>query len=257
MKQEENKEYWNKRAKEIKDDNQLTHQDLFQKQMELNFIFDNLKPNQNVLEVGCGNGFITEFLCKHVNHVDAFDSSDEMIKRASLRLKGKNCNLYVKELPRPSTVGLKTFYDVIISVRVLINLESIEAQYKSIEWISSKLRTGGIFLLLEGFQNGLDALNNLRTSANMKPIKVAKYNINLEENWLENSAGCFFKMEKKDGIGNYEFLTKFYYPLLVGEDKVQYNTDFHKTAFRVEQIMPNNFYKLKFSRLLMYKFVKQ
>ncbi|OFW61088.1 MAG: hypothetical protein A2Z35_01445 [Actinobacteria bacterium RBG_19FT_COMBO_36_27] len=257
MKQEENIKYWNKKAREATNDNQLTHQDLFQKQLELNFISTHLKSNTDVLEVGCGNGFITEFLCQYVNHVDAFDASDEMIKRASLRLQRKNCNLFVKKLPSPSPEGLKPFYDAIISVRVLINLESRNAQSKAIKWIASKLKPGGIFLLLEGCKEGLNSINDLRTAAGMKPIKTAEYNINIEKSWLEQNAEHHFYISQKDGIGTYDFLTRFFYPLLTGEDKVQYNTDFHEAALKAEKVTPKNTYKFLFSRLLMYKFIKR
>jgi len=257
MRQKENIEYWNRRARESTNDNQVTHQDLFQKELELNFISKHLKSGINVLEVGCGNGFVTEFLCQHVNHVDAFDASSEMIKRAKLRLTGKKCNLFIKRLPLPSPEGLKSYYDAVVSVRVLINLENQNSQSQAIEWIASKLNSGGIFLLLEGCQNGLDAINSLRIAAGMKPIKTAKYNINLEENWLELKTKRYFDIAQKDGIGNYDYLTRFFYPLLIGEDKIQYNTDFHEAAFKTEKIMPENTYKFLFSRLLMYKFIKR
>lgn len=257
MKQKENTEYWDKRAIELTDDNQVTHQDTFQKQLELDFISKHLKAGTNVLEVGCGNGFVTDFLCKRANHVDAFDASSEMIKRAQIKLKGKKLNLFIKKLPYPSDEGLKPFYDVIVSVRVLINLESLNYQYKAIEWIASKLHPGGIFLLLEGSENGLDAINSLRMAAGMKPIKTAKYNINIEKKWLERKTKNYFDIEEKDGIGDYDYLTRYFYPLLVGEDKTKYNTYFHKAAFKTQRITPDNTNKFLYSRLLMYKFVKK
>jgi len=257
MRQKENIEYWDERARELTNNNQVTHQDLFQKELELNFISKHLKSDINVLEVGCGNGFVTEFLCQRVNHVDAFDASSEMIKRAKLRLMGKKCNLFIKKLPLPSSEGLKLFYDAVVSVRVLINLENRNSQYNAIKWIASKLNSGGIFLLLEGCQNGLDAINSLRIAVGMKPIETAKYNINIEENWLEQKTRRYFDIAQKDGIGNYDYLTRVFYPLLVGEDKTQYNTNFHQAAFKTERVMPENTYKFIFSRLLMYKFIKR
>jgi len=88
-----------------------------------------LASNMHILEVGCGNGFVTEFLSEKLDRVDAFDQSEEMISMAIKRLASKNnCRLFIKELPQPSHDGLELLYDAILSARVLINLPNHDAQ---------------------------------------------------------------------------------------------------------------------------------
>lgn len=252
MKQSDNLEYWNKRAME-NDGDLITHRDLFQKKLELDLIAPHLKPNMHLLEVGCGNGYITEFLSEKVAQIDAFDISDEMIKRAKQRLSSKNnCRFFIGGLPEPSLNELEPQYDAALSVRVLINLPNREAQSKAIDWIASKLKQGGKLLLLEGSQDGLEALNNIRSAAGLSLLKAPSFNKNINRAWLEDTVCRNFKITSKSSIGMYDYLTRFFYPLLVGENNVQYNTDFHKAALEASKITPDDENMFQFSRLHIY-----
>jgi SAM-dependent methyltransferase len=257
MKQEENISYWNMRAEGAENEDLITHRDLYQKKLELELLSKYLEPSMNVLEVGCGNGFVTEFLCQRVAHVDAFDAAEEMIVKARKRLDGKNCSFFLKALPSPSDEGLKPLYDAVVSVRVIINLENQKMQHRAMEWIAGRLRPGGVFLLLEGCEDGWETLSSLREGAGLSRLDRAAYNIDLRRNWLEETAQEYFHVHECGGIGVYDFLTRFFYPLLVGEKNVQYNTEFHKAAFKAAIASPLTGDMQRYSRLMFYRLVRR
>ncbi len=237
MKHEENIAFWNRQALDISDDDQVTHPDVFQKRLELDYLSNHLNPEMRVLEAGCGNGFVTEFLYDRVAGVDAFDASEEMVKRARKRVPGKKVSFFVKALPSPSPEGLRQHYDAVLALRVLINLENRDKQARAMDWIANRLNPGGLFFLLEGIQDGLDHLNTLRVPIGLKPLEPAAHNLNLTREWIEKTAAPYFDIIHESGIGTYDFLTRFYYPLVVGGENAVYNTTFHESAYRACQIM--------------------
>jgi SAM-dependent methyltransferase len=256
MRQVENTAYWDRVAQESVQDPLATHRDLQQRELELDLIAPHLEPGMSVLEVGCGDGYVTEFLCPRVAHVDGFDASEGMIERARLRLEGRNCSLLVKALPSPSPEGLRPRYDAAVSVRVLINLEDRRAQEEALAWIAGRLRSGGTYLLLEGWEEGMDELDRLRTAAGLRPIERASYNLNLRRDWLEEVAAPHFEVAQRGSLGTYDFLTRVFYPLLVGEENVRYNTRFHEAAAQAARIAPDAGLPPA-SRLIFYKLIRR
>ena len=254
MRQQENTAYWDGVARQSAHDSLAAHRDLQQKRLELELIAPCLEPGMRLLEVGCGDGSVTEFLCRRVAHVDAFDASEGMLSLARTRLAAANCTLLHKALPEPSPEGLRPPYDAALTVRVLINLEDREAQARAIEWIAAQLRPGGVYLLLEGWEDGMDALDELRRSAGMRPLARASYNLNLRQDWIEEVAGRHFRVARRGGLGTYDFLTRFFYPLLVGEDNVRYNTDLHEAAAQAALACPS---ACSPSRLIFYQLIKR
>jgi len=258
VRQQENTAYWNKRAYEIKDEVMITHNDIYQKYLELDFIDQFLKPFMNVLEVGCGNAFVTKHISKSVAHVDGFDPSEIMISKAKQICKEiSNVSLYVGALPHPSINELLSHYDAIISVRVIINLENQIFQNKAIEWIASKLKPGGHFLMLEGYEDGIRNLDKFRVAAGLKPISRSPFNVNLKKGWLENIVSSYFHINEYKTLGLYDILTRVFYPVYVGEDKVQYNTHFHESAYKLSKIASLQGQLAEASRLFCYHLTRK
>src|SRR5512134_935027 len=74
--------YWSRRAASIENDAEVNIMDIFQRDLEYDHVCSHLEKSMRVLEVGCGNGFSTNRFRGLVNHIDAFDYSEEMIQRA-------------------------------------------------------------------------------------------------------------------------------------------------------------------------------
>ena len=145
------------------------------------------KKSLRILEVGCGNGYVSARLsCEFPNLViDAFDINTELILAANHR-KLPNCTFKVGDIT-DSVIDkeLSNDYDLIFTVRCLINIEDPSDQLKSIEKMSSKLAVNGVLALLEGFINGQDKYNVMRNLLNFNTIPPAWHNWYLDKDKVD------------------------------------------------------------------------
>ena len=51
--------HWNDRAASVENDEEVNIMDIFQRELEYDYVCKYLGPTMRVLEVGCGNGFST------------------------------------------------------------------------------------------------------------------------------------------------------------------------------------------------------
>lgn len=217
--------HWNERALAERDPNAVNIADVSQRELETKFILAHLPRGCRALEVGCGNGFLTAVLRAHAGFVDAFDYSENMIKQAR-KLHGESKNRFFHDnVLAPSCT--EPPYDAIVCVRVLINLRNFEEQVTAIRNLHSLLRPTGSLILVEGFLDGFDALNELRRGCGLTPIKPAAINFySSMANLLEATRGWF---EVRGGMhtGTFDILTRVVYPLLVGAENATGHSEFH------------------------------
>lgn len=218
--------HWNVRARVEKDRRKVNIDDLVQRRLENEFIFTWLKPQDRLLEVGCGNGFLTEELRSRVSHVTGFDFSEEMIKEARTHVGERNNVFLVGSVLSPNTVS--DLFDCIVCVRVLINLANFSEQVIAIKNMASWLNPGGRLILIEGYTEGFEALNDLRRKCGISPLRPAP--INFYSSFAELSAN-FDQQFTRVGewhSGMFDILTRVAYPLLVGSDNALGPSDFHE-----------------------------
>ncbi len=71
--------FWNSRTLQESDAAKINISDTVQRDHELQFVFRNLNDTMRILEIGCGNGYVTQQLRALVKHVNSFDYSENMI----------------------------------------------------------------------------------------------------------------------------------------------------------------------------------
>src|SRR5258705_10014414 len=165
-----------------------------------------------VLEVGCGNGFSTNRFRSVVNHVDAFDYSEEMIRRARDAF-GETNNRFIHDnvlAPR----HLAGPYDAVVCVRVLINLRSLEEQRLAVRNLVSLLDSGGRLILVEGFSDGFSSLNELRAKVSLPPLEPARINFYSALRALLPDLEQQLYLVDEFHLGAYDYLTRVVYPLM-------------------------------------------
>lgn len=217
--------FWDERAVSEADDAKVNIADLAQRELENEFILSYLEAGTRVLEVGCGNGLLTQALRQHVAFVDAFDYSQNMIARAQ-KLYGETNNRFFNDnILEPKLV--KPPYDAIVCVRVLINLRDLTEQKRAVANMASLLRASGRLILVEGFKDGFNRLNDLRRQSGIEPLKPAS--INFYSNFAELSPELekWFHVTGLFHTGAFDFLTRVIYPALVGAENAQGYSDFH------------------------------
>lgn len=166
------KDYWNQRAALGE---RAGSDDLIAKELEQRAILSELPKAYRpcVLEVGCGRGETAQLVAARLNPVvfDAVDASEAMIAAANEGNAHQVTfqRLDVEHLPRGP-------YDIAYSQRCLINLSDWDAQKRAIDAVAERLVSGGLFLMLENSQDGLNVINYWRGQVGLPPIERPWHN---------------------------------------------------------------------------------
>jgi SAM-dependent methyltransferase len=218
--------HWHKRAQSVEHDRNVNIQDVFQRDLEFEFICPHLSKTMTVLEVGCGNGYSSAVFRKCVRHLDGFDQSENMIARAKNTYGEANNRFLVDNVLSPSS-AVAGPYDAVICVRVLINLRNYDEQQCALRNMTARVKPGGSFVLVEGYQDGFRALDALRARINLPPIVPASFNFYSRLDQVLPLVQQDFDITHEYHLGNYDYLTRVVYPQLVGPDNVTHNTEMH------------------------------
>jgi SAM-dependent methyltransferase len=218
--------HWSRRALAEEDEARVNIHDTVQRDLELDFVFAHLPESGRVLEVGCGNGYVTRQIRERCAWVDAFDFAENMIERARRSWGERNNRFYHGSVLDPATCEA-TAYGAAVCVRVLINLQSLAEQVSSLDNIAGWLVPGGKLILVEGFRDGFDALNRLRHDIDLPDIVPAAINYYSYLAELKPAIDARFEVIDSFHTGMFDFLTRIVYPRLVGPDQVESAGDFH------------------------------
>jgi SAM-dependent methyltransferase len=246
--------HWNERAVREANAELVNIADVSQRQLETDFLLKHVSNTDRILEVGCGNGFLTNILRKNAAYVDGFDYAENMIDQAKKSYGEKNNRFFHDNVLEPKL--WQGPYDAIVCVRVLINLRDFEEQKNALNNMRKALKPGGSLLLVEGYIDGFEELNRLRKKSGIELLAPAKINyysrlaemkVFLEQNYEfhdEFHTGCF------------DFLTRTVYPSLVGAQNATGHSDFHSKILPVVKAFnPEQFSRL--ARVWGFKLVRQ
>jgi SAM-dependent methyltransferase len=220
-------QHWSERARSVAADIEVNIMDVFQRELEYDHICRYLDPSMRALEVGCGNGFSTARFREVVRSIDAFDYSQEMVDRARATFGEKNNRFYRDDLLDPAAT--EGPFDVVLCVRVLINLQGLEEQLRALRNLARLTRPGGRLILVEGFTDGFDGLTELRGRVALPPVQPAAINSYAALADWRPELDRAFTVDETFHLGMYDVLTRVFYPLVVG-DKLERNTVFHEKA---------------------------
>lgn len=223
--------HWNERVVQELDATAVNIADTSQRQLETEFLLKHLDPADRVLEVGCGNGFLTNIIRDRVAHVDAFDYADNMVRYA-LKLHGvRNNRFFHDNVLAPS--DWQGPYDSIVCVRVLINLRDFSEQNGAVDNMRNALRPGGRLVLIEGFSDGFKELNLLRAAAGIEGLQPAKINYYSALSDMREYLNQGFSTTAEFHTGCFDFLTRVVYPSLVGAQNATGHSEFHERILGV------------------------
>ena len=214
--------HWNERAASVADDIEVNIMDIFQRDLEYDYVGPYLSSDQRILEVGCGNGFSTERFRELVAHVDAMDYAENMIERARERVGERNNRFILDNILEPTQ--LEGPYDAVVCVRVLINLADFEQQQRALEVMASLLAPGGQLILVEGFVEGFEALSELRNELDLGSVTPASINYYSRLSDFMPLIERDFELADTFHLGAYDYLTRVMYPMVAGPENVKHNT---------------------------------
>ena len=190
MKPKENFKYWSNRKSSSVNNLLATTNSQIIKKIEISSIVECLKeykPNfKSLLEIGCGTGINLEQLSRKFSESKfyGFDFVPDMIYEAK-KMNLHNIEFDVGNLREPkSWIKSPKEFDVILSVRCLINLANETEQFYAIENLTKRLKKNGILILVENFKNLRDSQNKLRKLVNKPPRELPNFNFFLKYNFL-------------------------------------------------------------------------
>lgn len=149
------------------------------KQLEMAAIAGHVREGMRILEVGCGNGITAIELARRMAvSIIGIDYAEEMIVAAQSLLAGQQLKGSV-EFRTGDVTKLPDFqraFDLIYTERVLINLPDWPAQRAAIEGIMQMVAPGGVYVMCENSQDGLEKINELRARVELPRIDAPWHN---------------------------------------------------------------------------------
>lgn len=185
--------------------------DLTAKQLEMEALKAFIKPEQSILDAGCGNGTTALYIAgQHPVKVHGMDFSPEMVAAANAELEKR----HLTDSQVSFSVGnvkeaaaLPERYDIVLTERVLINLSSWEEQREAIRGLIGLLKPGGKYLMCENLRDGLENLNVLRERVGLPTIQSPWHNRYLQRDELA-TIDFADKVEEVDFSSPYYFMSR-------------------------------------------------
>jgi len=183
---EQIREYWTQQAFAHGQSPSASWSDLRVIEMEIREISRYLADGDDVLDVGCGNGFSTvQFAARRAIQILGVDYIPTLIENAQRRLSAVKDSLrgHVEfavgdilqfELPDER-------FDKVVSVRVIINLGDWSNQLRGLRECVRVLKAEGILLLSEATLQGWRRMNAFRREWGLPDIPMPAFNNYLDE----------------------------------------------------------------------------
>lgn len=225
-----------------------TSRDSNMRELEVDFIIDNLASGMRVLDLGCGNGYTDIRVAKAIDcDVVGLDISSKMIEGAQKLVEQLKPLLGRTEFKvcdsRTIPYGDETF-DAVITERYLLNLPDRQTQARAIQEIYRVLKFGGIYVMVEGSADGLERLNELRVAVGLQPIPDRSEDnvssLKFREKDVEDEFRKFFGIKEKKHWGTYFLISRVVHPLLVAPQEPKWSADINRVAREIAKENPDH-----------------
>lgn len=230
--------FWEEQAKRYDDSPLATMPDLISFGMEMERILKELEDGQKVLNIGCGNGVKDIEYCREKQlSLKGIDFSSNMIEVAKKQLSKCDTLKGTLEFEQGDILKLDKSckYDVVITNRCLINLESDEEHIIAINNIYDILKDGGMFLMMECTKQGLNSINEVRKTFELEEIKERWHNCYLDEDVIiPHLLNKFEEINVDNFNSTYFLISRTLNALLTKEgEQIDYMADINKYAAKL------------------------
>lgn len=187
----------------------------------------------NLLDVGCGNGYLLEAL-REKNAglgLTGLEYTPQLVEVAQQR-DVSACQIVagdVRKLPFEDNS-----FDVVVTERCIINIMDQEDQAVSLREVARVLRSGGHYICIEAFTDGFEGLNEARAELGLEANAVPYHNLWLDKDWFLKVIAEDFDVVDVKGHGDpsvpspnflssHYFVSRVLYPAITKTDIV-YNS---------------------------------
>ena len=229
--------FWNDRAKlgQISGTNDFPLQHL-----EEQAVLQRITPQQKVLDVGCGDGTLLARIQEITkNKVWGLDFSGAMISLCKNKYDSANFAFFQGNMLQIEDFIHEEF-DVIITKRSLINLNTFEDQTRAFVSIYSLLKPGGAMYCLENTLDGLDRLNAFRETVGLIKIEAPWHNRYFSEaeiDVLVNLVGAT-QEQTVEFASTYYLISRVVYAKLAQDrgEQLEYDSELNRISLELPSI---------------------
>ena len=182
------KDYWNSQANKFGTSHSASWADIHAINLEIETIGQHIKEGDDVLDVGCANGYSSlHHVDKKPRSIVGVDFSEKMIEQANKIISNMKFDCKVSfEINDIRNLQFKEdSFDVVYTTRTLINLPTWEGQKQGIEQCIRVCKPGGKIILSEAFWEPLMLLNSIRTLKSLPPLVEHDFNRYLKKSKLD------------------------------------------------------------------------
>jgi SAM-dependent methyltransferase len=207
---------------------------------------ESLPINANILEIGCGNGHnlfslyevFPEYKYEGVDFIDEMISSAEQLRQSKL-IEKESINFSVGNVLNLECLSEQ--YDLIFTVRCLINLNTDILQMNAIANIAEKIKSGGYILMLENSTGSYSRQNYLRTLGGLEKREPAEFNHFMNEELVNNQLNSlgFFKVKSNCFSTLHDVVLYVLLPMING-GKVDYENPIVEAAAKLSSALTEN-----------------
>ena len=202
-------------------------------------------PPQTALEVGCGNLINTLTLARRFPAIRwvATDYLPEMVANSG-RNRDKEPDLASRITVAQGDIRTADAtpgapFDVVLSDRVVINLNTWQLQREALDALVRSVRPGGHLLLIENTTDGFGEQNGLRTAVGLPARAPAEFNLFLDDNRVrEHLSGSCDLVSAEDFAALHDLVLYVLTPLVNG-GQVDYGHALVKAATDLTLALPD------------------
>jgi ubiquinone/menaquinone biosynthesis C-methylase UbiE len=242
------KQYWDQRAEQHPHSPAATTNDIHLRELEIKTLVEtlrqlNLSAGAALLDVGCGDGYSTLRVAEQVSALTVLgiDYSESMVERALAHreaapdLAGRVTFQVGDALELDRTCG-DSLFDVVLTDRCLINLDSAASQARAFAGIARHTRPAGHYIAIENFVEGHEAMNEQRRAVGLPEIPIRWHNRYFTEpEFLKMAEPFYEEIRLVDFASAYYYATRVIYSAMCqmrGEEP-DYNHEIHRLAPRL------------------------
>jgi len=242
------RKYWEERASNSSAGRSSTTDDIYLREVEISATIRILKEqippgSVRLLDAGCGDGYSTLRIAQSFSGITflGIDSSAGMVRLARKSLESQpeiatRGSFVLGDVMDLAQVCKEAPFDVVLSDRCLINLESIERQRDAIAQIAQYARPGAVYIAIENFVEGHDNMNAARRSLGLPPIPVRWHNRYFHEREFIDAVARFFEdITFTDFSSSYYFATRVIYSAMcqMRGEAPDYHHEIHRLAIHL------------------------
>jgi ubiquinone/menaquinone biosynthesis C-methylase UbiE len=245
------KHYWTERATQKGASKQVTTDDVYFRELEIAKFKEKISAlslpfGSTVADIGCGDGYSTLSIAAAFPNLRfvGVDCNEKMFaiahqRRLALADLANRVSFQLGDVRCLSSFIKADKFDVILTMRSLINLPSTKDQYDALRQIAKHLKTGGYYFGAENFIQGQNAFNHLRIAMGLPEIPIRWHNHFFDEKEFAAETKQFFDaLTIENFASSYYLATRVIYSAgchLKGEEPDYYHP-IHQVAGKLPPI---------------------